>query len=119
MVEFCLSLPAEQFVRNGQERILIKRAMKGILPDKIRLNFFAKGLQSADWLQRLRPRYNYICNELEAAIKYKKSCKYLDIEKLKKQLKCLKYTSADNCSIDMKMIITSLTLYKYLNDEAT
>ncbi|NRT70232.1 asparagine synthase-related protein [Clostridium beijerinckii] len=119
VVEFCLSLPAEQFVRNGQERILIKRAMKGILPDKIRLNFFAKGLQSADWLQRLRPRYNYICNELEAAIKYKKSCKYLDTEKLKKQLKCLKYTSADNCSIDMKMIITSLTLYKYLNDKVT
>ncbi|NSB16569.1 asparagine synthase-related protein [Clostridium beijerinckii] len=119
VVEFCLSLPAEQFVRNGQERILIKRAMKGILPDKIRFNFLTKGLQSADWLQRLQPRYNYICNELEAAIKDKKSNKYLDTEKLKKQLKCLKYNSTHNRSMDMKMIITSLTLYKYLNDKAT
>lgn len=69
--------------------------------------------------KRLQPRYNYICNELEAAIKDKKSNKYLDTEKLKKQLKCLKYNSTHNRSMDMKMIITSLTLYKYLNDKAT
>ncbi|AGX43808.1 asparagine synthase-related protein [Clostridium saccharobutylicum] len=118
VVEFCLSLPIDQFVRNGEERLLIKRAMKEILPDKIRLNSFTKGLQSADWIQRLLPKQKYICDKLEEVIKDEESRKYLDIEKLKKQLKHLKVNSIDNNVIDMRMIIISLTLYEYLNNEA-
>lgn len=118
VVEFCLSLPIGQFVRNGQERLLIKRAMKGILPDKIRLNSFTKGLQSADWIQRLLPKQKYICDKLEEVIKDEESRKYLDIEKLKKQLEHLKVNSIDNNIIDMRMIIVSLTLYEYLNNKA-
>jgi len=118
VVELCLSLPIDQFVRNGQERLLIKRSMKGILPDKIRLNSFKKGLQSADWIQRLLPKHDYIYNKLEEVIKDEKSNKYLDIEKLKKQLQYLKTNSIDNHLIDMRMIIVSLTLYQYLNNKA-
>ncbi|OOM09344.1 asparagine synthase-related protein [Clostridium saccharobutylicum] len=118
VVEFCLSLPIGQFVRNGQERLLIKRAMKGILPDKIRLNSFTKGLQSADWIQRLLPKQKYICDKLEEVIKDEESRKYLDIEKLKKQLEHLKVNSIDNNIIDMRIIIVSLTLYEYLNNKA-
>ena len=51
LIEFCLSLPSDQFVRNGNERYLIRRAMEGILPDKIRLNSMSRGLQSADKIQ--------------------------------------------------------------------
>lgn len=117
VVEFCLSLPIDQFVRNGQERLLIKRAMRGILPDKIRLNSFKKGLQSADWLQRLASKHDYIYGKLEAAIKDEKSNKYLDIEKLKKQLEYLEANLIDSNLIDMRMIIISLTLHEYLNNK--
>lgn len=117
VVEFCVSLPIDQFVRNGQERFLIIRAMKGILPDKIRLNSFKKGLQSADWIQRLLSKKDYIYNKLESVIQDKGCNKYLDIEKLKKQLEYLKTNSIDNDFIDMRMIIISLTLYQFLNDQ--
>lgn len=37
LVEFMLSVPADQKLRNGWSRSLMRRAMKGRLPDKVRL----------------------------------------------------------------------------------
>ncbi|WP_428030268.1 asparagine synthetase B family protein [Ancylobacter sp.] len=48
LVELCLSIPDEQFARGGVPRSLIRRAMRGILPDVV-LDERRKGLQSADW----------------------------------------------------------------------
>lgn len=48
VVEFCFGIPAEQFIREGQSRSLIRRGMHGRLPDST-LTRRARGLQSADW----------------------------------------------------------------------
>lgn len=50
--EFCLSLPEEQFLRHGESRWLLRRAMADRLPAAI-LNNKQRGLQSADWFERL------------------------------------------------------------------
>jgi asparagine synthase (glutamine-hydrolysing) len=60
VIEFCMSLPINQFVYQGQERSLIRRSMVDILPDKIRLNYSTRGRQSADFAQRLSPYWNHI-----------------------------------------------------------
>jgi len=52
LVEFCLSVPEEQFLRNGQTRWLLKRLMHDVLPDKI-LHSQSKGYQAADWYEAL------------------------------------------------------------------
>ena len=36
LVEFCLALPREQKVSNGWSKILLRRAMAGLLPDQVR-----------------------------------------------------------------------------------
>lgn len=46
--EFCLSIPPEQYVVEGHSRSLARRAMKGRIPESIRLRY-TRGLQSADW----------------------------------------------------------------------
>lgn len=33
--EFCLSLPIEQQIRGGRDRLLLRRAMRGLLPDEV------------------------------------------------------------------------------------
>lgn len=53
IVQFCLSLPEDQFRREGQSRLLIRRAMQGRLPPEI-LDSRMRGLQAADWLDCLR-----------------------------------------------------------------
>jgi asparagine synthase (glutamine-hydrolysing) len=35
LVEYCLALPPEQKLFNGWNRIILRRAMQGILPDKV------------------------------------------------------------------------------------
>ena len=86
VIEFCLSLPPEQFVRNGEERYLIRKYMKGILPDKVRLNREKRGLQSADWIQRLQPDWENIHNELLKALEDESIKSYVNVVKLKEQL---------------------------------
>lgn len=51
-MEFCLAIPDEQYRLNGHDRWLIRRAMKGLLPDEVRLNT-RRGLQAADLGYRL------------------------------------------------------------------
>jgi asparagine synthase (glutamine-hydrolysing) len=58
VIDFCLSIPEEQCCRDGVTRWLIRRAMRGVLPESI-LHGTRRGYQAADWFQRLirfRPR---------------------------------------------------------------
>jgi asparagine synthase (glutamine-hydrolysing) len=36
LVEFCLALPPEQKLSRGRERVVMRRAMAGVLPEKVR-----------------------------------------------------------------------------------
>lgn len=78
VVELCLSLPEEQLVSKGVERSIIKRAMKDILPDKIRLNNSVRGLQSADWVQRMKADWSQIKSEFLEAMENDTIKKYVD-----------------------------------------
>ena len=58
LVEFCMGIPDEQFMKNGEGRRLIKRMMAKRLPPEI-LNA-EQGRQAADWHMRMTrdlPRY--------------------------------------------------------------
>jgi asparagine synthase (glutamine-hydrolysing) len=50
--EFCAAIPPEQFLVGGQGRSLIRRAMRGRLPQST-LDREAKGTQAADWYESL------------------------------------------------------------------
>ena len=47
-VEWCLSLPDDQYLERGRDRLLARRLMRGRLPAEI-LNFRGRGVQAADW----------------------------------------------------------------------
>lgn len=48
VIELSLSIPEEQFIKDGVPRSLMRRAMRGIVPDVI-LDERRRGLQAADW----------------------------------------------------------------------
>lgn len=114
VMEFCLSLPSDQFVRNGQERYLIRRSMKDILPDKIRLNTSTRGLQSADWIQRLEPVWKDICNELECVLRDEEIRPYIDYDKLEKELIQLKDELDENKSHVIRMLLITLVFSRFV-----
>lgn len=52
LMEFCLGVPERQYVSNGGDRMLLRRAMKGRLPPEIQWNT-QRGKQAADIAFRL------------------------------------------------------------------
>ena len=114
VIEFILSLPSDEFVSNGEERFLIRNSMKGLLPEEIRTNWKNRGIQSADWIQRLQPHWNELKREIKQALDDEIIKKYFDINKLEKLL--LKYDNIDDVKkpYEFKMLITALVFYRFL-----
>ena len=52
LIEFCMGLPTEQFVRDGVDRFLARRMARGVMPEAQRINPLY-GQHSADWHTRL------------------------------------------------------------------
>ncbi|MGD8781909.1 MAG: asparagine synthase-related protein [Ignavibacteria bacterium] len=85
ILEFCTSIPNNQFYRKGTKKYLFKRAMKGILPDKVLYNS-RKGLQAADFQQRLIQDLPEIKSILESLKKSEICNHYLDVKKIESAL---------------------------------
>jgi asparagine synthase (glutamine-hydrolysing) len=63
ILDFCFSIPPDQFLAGGRSRSLIRRAMKDRLPDSVRLEN-RRGLQSADWYLPVREAIPAMRSEL-------------------------------------------------------
>ena len=114
VIEFCLNLPENQFVRNGVERRLIKRTMKGYIPDKI-LNTNIRGKQSADWVQRIQPYWPVIKEELQSIGDFQLEKKYLDRNIIQKNLNMLEefdFIRGDNPH--MRILFRTLIFSRFL-----
>lgn len=63
LIKFCLSVPTEQFFRHGISKVLARRALSDRLPRKI-LEETRRGVQSADWFERLTAERQRVVFEL-------------------------------------------------------
>jgi asparagine synthase (glutamine-hydrolysing) len=116
IIEFCMSLPESQLVRQGKERNLIRRAMAGILPDKVRLNYSVRGCQSADWIQRLLPDWKNVQIELHHMLQEEIFEKYLDITRIEKVLNEIGDYPKDTAYEYIQMIIISMIFGRFINE---
>ncbi|MFS0861472.1 asparagine synthase-related protein [Fredinandcohnia sp. 179-A 10B2 NHS] len=64
VIRYCLSIPEDQYSKRGLDRSLIRRATKGVLPEKVRFNNKSRGIQSADLIHRLTPVWKQFIDEL-------------------------------------------------------
>lgn len=85
LLEFCLSVPDHQYLRNGQTRWLLRRAMDGVLPPEI-LDAKTKGLQAADWYEAVEATRPAIRAELQRLMAHPDAARYLDLDTLMKDL---------------------------------
>jgi asparagine synthase (glutamine-hydrolysing) len=81
MVEFCIGIPQDQYLRKGCDRWLIRRAMQGRLPDSVLANR-KTGAQSADWFSILTRERSRIRTELTRLAKYPDVASIVDLQRL-------------------------------------
>jgi asparagine synthase (glutamine-hydrolysing) len=117
VIEFCMQIPEKQYVRDGQGRFLLRRAMKGIIPDLVRLNTTVRGTQGADWLQRIMPYWRQVDAELQALLALPEVACYLDVAKLKTILKAVKDCPEGAAVPDMNyiMLVRALIFGRFMS----
>lgn len=84
LIEFCLSVPDAQYLRGGQTRWLLRRAMASLLPPEI-LHARSRGQQSADWYESTAAALPGMRAELERQ-KAKGVGRYLDLDAMQAAL---------------------------------
>jgi len=82
VIDYCLSIPADQYLRGGRDRLLVRRSMRGLLPDSL-LRRTTRGAQAADWTEwfgAMRPAF---AAELENLMRSDTARRCLDLSKLR------------------------------------
>lgn len=90
VVQFCLSVPDEQYMQDGYGRSLIRRSTKGYLPDAVRLNQNIHGIQGADGVHRMAASWSVFIGELERMSEDTYMSQLLNIDVIKRAIACIK-----------------------------
>lgn len=115
IIEFCLKLPTEQFVKGGIDRRLIRNAMEGLLPENIRMNIKYRGVQGADCIQRLQPIWKNVYKEMEEAVNNENIEKYINVNKLKKKLIKMQDGISEDNIVEVRTLMETLIFSKFIN----
>jgi len=114
--EFCLAVPPQQFVKDGQERYLLRRAMANVLPDPIRLNIVTKGLQSADWIYRLAPNIASLIAEMEQALDKGELDSYVESAKIREAMAELVQESKPVNDAALRAVLVALIFARFVEN---
>jgi asparagine synthase (glutamine-hydrolysing) len=120
VISFCLSLPEEQYVHKGMSRALVRRATEHMLPDRIRLNETIRGVQGADWLHRVLPRWEQLHGEFRDMLGNGALLEMVDGKVLKAALGELSdgVSPSDAHGRHINALMVSLILHRFLKQAA-
>ncbi|MGL4739496.1 MAG: asparagine synthase-related protein [Sarcina sp.] len=114
VIEFCLSMPIESFYTNGKGRLLIREAMKDIVPDQIRLNYTKRGVQSSDLIERIKKNKVQFIEFMEYILKSEISKEYLDLEKVSSLIESLTEKNFSKATrTDITRLVSIYTFIRY------
>lgn len=116
VVQFCLSIPEEQYSCGGLDRSLIRRSTKTLLPEKIRMNLKYRGYQAADTIQRLQSEWKKFLQELRYMEQNNMMQTWLDMDVFRK---CMKEAERADASFmdtyNFHILIRALSLYRFVH----
>jgi asparagine synthase (glutamine-hydrolysing) len=85
VVAYCFGVPPEQYLAEGIDRSLIRRAMWGLLPQSVLTNRMS-GLQGADWYERLATQRGELARQLTELAQSPLVRRIIDLERLERAL---------------------------------
>lgn len=112
VVEYCVSLPISQFVKNGEDRRLVNVYMKDIIPPKV-ITSEQKGKQSADLKERCVRDSDRIIQEWLLIYQNNKENELVDCDKAIEQLQNIESLN-DLKEYDIVRHIYTLSTIEYM-----
>lgn len=98
LIEFCLSVPTEQFYSQGVSKALARRTLSDRLPKQI-LGETRRGVQSADWFVRLTAERARVASELARLDTCPQVANMLDLPRLHRLVDEWPEKASDNDAI--------------------
>ncbi|HZQ11616.1 MAG TPA: asparagine synthase-related protein [Pseudolabrys sp.] len=86
VVAYCFGIPPEQYLAEGVDRSLIRRAMWGLLPDAVLTNRLS-GLQAADWYEKLTSRQSELARQVAELRESALAARIIDLLRLEKAIR--------------------------------
>jgi asparagine synthase (glutamine-hydrolysing) len=86
VVSYCFGIPPEQYLSEGIDRSLIRRAMWGLLPEMVLTNRLS-GLQGADWHEKLESQRHGLALQIADLSKSPLVRKIIDLVRLENAIK--------------------------------
>jgi asparagine synthase (glutamine-hydrolysing) len=83
IVSYCFGIPPVQYLVEGIDRSLIRRAMCGLLPDKVLTNR-QSGMQAADWYEKLDARQDELAHQIAELARSPLARRLIDLKRLKR-----------------------------------
>lgn len=113
MVELCLDMPIDCFVRNGKERRAIRDYMKGYVPDMILDNHAGRGVQGADFAFRVNRDWDSIRGEVMRLLQNPELLEYMDNARLQKLLDEIEANAYhfDKTTVAKAAVVSSLSSF--------
>ncbi|WP_431800738.1 asparagine synthase-related protein [Halobacillus andaensis] len=116
VIKFCLSLPYEQYVKNGVDRSFIREATKNNLPEKVRLNYHVRGLQGADTIHRMADNWKGFLHEIDCICSDSELTEVLNIKLIKEAMNRLGTNPRPEMVFeeDFKIVTRSLIVSRFI-----
>jgi asparagine synthase (glutamine-hydrolysing) len=86
VVSYCFGIPPEQFLAEGTDRSLVRRAMWGMLPEAVLTNR-SRGLQAADWYEKLAANRDALSQQVAALSRSPLARKMIDLPRLESAIR--------------------------------
>jgi len=115
VLDYCYSFPFEFFSYNGEPRYLIRGFLGDRIPKAILYPYVKRGIQGADWLDRLEASKEEVFAELDKMLRQGMEDKYFDIEKIHKFLIERRPFDVDNSDEYQQLFITFVFVKNLIN----
>jgi asparagine synthase (glutamine-hydrolysing) len=120
ILDFCNSVPFEFFCADGVPRALIRYCMEDFVPYELRYPITQRGLQSADWMERLKAHSDEIYKRLDENVESvpESNSEYLNRNEMKRFV-------AERVPIDYEnkdpylFLFNAIVMNKFLNKNVT
>ena len=85
VISYCFGVPPEQYLAEGIDRSLIRRAMWGLLPESVLTNRLS-GLQGADWYEKLEMRRGELARQVAGLSESPLASRVIDLARLNRAI---------------------------------
>ena len=113
LLEFCMGVPDVQYTFEGGNRMLIRRAMVGILPDHFRWNV-KRGKQAADIIPRLVKQHDELVKEMDRLGSSPEVTNYINVAEMKNTWKLMLSDSTNIVSVNANAILRAMNTGYFL-----